>query len=131
MDSVEKKPGKVRKLVDPRDYVDDQRGGRYPFGPFKPGVSDGALAAATFALNLTLYMQGDFDPDGQRRFEMVREKQLTLANKAEISQGVLSRILSGATYPDIVTIAKLEEYIGWDLWGSREQRFNLKNGELR
>ena len=131
MSEAEKKQPKVRKLVDPRDYVDLDRGGRYPFGPFLPGVSDGALAAAAFAANLTLYMNGDFDPDGQRRFELIREKQLTLAVKAEVSQGVLSRILTGATYPDIVTIAKLEEYIGWDLWGTREQRYNLKTGNLR
>lgn len=131
MAELQGKEPKVRKLVDPRDFVDMDRGGGYPFGPFREDVSDGALAAATFAKNLFLYMHGDFDPDGTGRFEHVREKQLTLANKAEISQGVLSRILSGATYPDIVTIAKLEEYIGWDLWGTREQRYNLKHGFLR
>ena len=62
---------------------------------------------------------------------MIREKQLTLAKKAELSQGMLSRILKGISYPDISTIAKLEEFVGWDLWGTREQRYNLKRGIYR
>lgn len=131
MDDTVQEKAKTKKLVDPKDYVDESKGGVYPFGPFRDDVSDGALAAATFAFNLTLYMNGDFDPDGQQRFQLIREKQLTLAKKTELSQGMLSRILKGISYPDISTIAKLEEYVGWDLWGTREQRYNLKNGIFR
>lgn len=102
--------------------------GSYPFGPFVADTPQPVLAAAAFAFNLTMYMNGAYDPDGSGRFSFVQEKQLTLAKKAGVSQGVLSRVLNGETYPDIITVSLLEHYIGWQLWGTLEHRYNRQHG---
>lgn len=114
------------KTPAPRLFVKET--GHYPFGPFVSETPEAALAAAAFAFNLTSYMNGAFDPDGQGRFDMVQEKQLTLAKKAGVTQGVISRVLNGETYPDIITISNIEKYIGWELWGTLEQRHNRLHG---
>ena len=113
-----------KKKLEPREFL--KHGGRYPFGPFEQSVPEDVLAAACFAKNLIIFMNGDlFDQSmgvvGQK------ESQLSLSVKAGVSQGVISRILSGKTYPDISTIANLEFFAGAPLWcGPRERNDFLR-----
>lgn len=102
------------KKPEPREFVTEN--GMYPWGPFSPGTPDDALAAACFAKNLLLYMEGHArEVDGEVLLGG-KESQLSLAKKAEISQAIISRVLRGRSYPDMTTVANLETYVRQRLW---------------
>ena len=118
-----------QKSAEPRTFVAE--GGRYPFGPFVPNAPAYALAAAVFAANLMAYMDGALEVVGEGTDSTIRESQSTLSKKAEVSQAVLSRILTGATYPDLNSIARIEEYVGLQLWGKLSERRLILEGSYR
>jgi hypothetical protein len=118
-----------QKSPEPRTFIEE--GGRYPFGPFKPETPAYALAAAVFSANLMGYMDGALEIEGEGIDPFIRESQATLSKKAEISQAVLSRIMTGAAYPDLNSIARLEEYVGLQLWGKLSDRKLVLAGSYR
>lgn len=115
-----------QKSPEPRSFVTAE--GRYPFGPFVPDTPAYALAAAVFAANLLGYMDGELAIQGEDLGVIQKESQATLSKKAEISQAVLSRIMTGAAYPDLGSVARVEEYVGLQLWGSISDRKVIQVG---
>lgn len=116
-----------KKKREPREFLKEN--GMYPFGPFEQNVPEDVLAAACFAKNLIKFMHGE---TGTRdAFSLgPRESQLSLSVKAGVSQGVISRILAGRSYPDISTIANLEFYTRRQLWCGPEERIDFLRGDL-
>ena len=55
----------------------------------------------------------------------------SLVKKAEIGRAVLSRIMSGVSYPDMTTVARLEAYAAADLWGTDIERRQLAAGTYK
>lgn len=116
-----------KKKQEPREFLKEN--GMYPFGPFQEMVPEEVLAAACFAKNLIQFMSGGYM--GGDQFNLgVKESQLSLAVKAGVSQGVISRILAGRTYPDISTIANLEFYTRSRLWCGPDERYEFFRGEF-
>lgn len=109
-----------KKRPEPRVFL--AHNGFYPYGPFVVDTPDDVLAAACFASNLLTHMKGDFrEVDGDVILGQ-KESQLSLAAKAGVDQGVLSRVLSGRSYPDISTIASLETFLRGRLWCGPKER---------
>jgi hypothetical protein len=119
-----------QKSPEPRTFIREGEG-KYPFGPFQDGTPSYALAAAVFAANLIGYMDGEIEIEGDSSPILQRESQATLSKKAEISQAVLSRIITGAAYPDLGSVARVEEYVGLQLWGRLEDRRSILSGKFR
>ena len=116
-----------QKTAEPRSFL--KNGGQYPFGPFEAGTPSYALAAAVFASNVIAYMDGSLSILGQEPSWIEQDRNMaSLVKKAEIGQAVLSRILSGVGYPDLATIAKLEDFCQADLWGNHQERHKLASG---
>ena len=115
-----------QKSPEPRTFIAE--GGHYPFGPFSPETPSYALAAAVFAANLMAYMDGALEIEGEGIASFTRESQATLSKKAEISQAVLSRIMTGAAYPDLGSVARLEDYVRLQLWGKLADRREILLG---
>lgn len=114
-----------KKKQEPREFLKEN--GMFPFGPFEQNVPEDVLAAACFAKNLIQFMNGG--PMGGEPFDFgPRESQLSLSVKAGVSQGVISRILAGRSYPDISTIANLEFYTRSRLWCGPEERNDFLRG---
>ena len=76
-------------------------------------------------------MEGEIDVEGDDYVQLQRESQATLSKKAEISQAVLSRIMTGAAYPDLGSIARVEDYVGLQLWGRLSDRELIREGRYR
>jgi len=119
-----------QKSPEPRSFVQEGTG-KYPFGPFREDTPSYALAAAVFAANLLGYMEGEIEVEGDSSVQLERESQATLSKKAEISQAVLSRIMTGAAYPDLGSIARVEDYVGLQLWGRLSDRKLIREGRYR
>lgn len=118
------------KSPEPRSFVvGDPKA--YPFCEFRPDTPPYALAAAVFAGNLKAFMDGAIAVEGEPGLLSDRESQSTLSKKAEISQAVLSRILTGAAYPDMGSVARVEDYVGLQLWGGLSDRKALLDGSFR
>jgi hypothetical protein len=113
-----------QKSAEPRTYL--RPGGVYPFGPFVPETPSHVLASAVFALNLRGWMRGQLSSFGKEPSWIVQDRSLsTFVQKFEISHAVISRIRTGAGYPDMLTVARLEELTKAELWGSYRDWFDL------
>lgn len=110
-----------QKKREPREFVLEN--GLYPWGPFLDETPDDVLAAACFARNLIIFMDGQpREADGDVILGG-KENQLSLAKKSGISQGVISRVLSGRSYPDMSTVSNLETFVRGRLWCLPEERY--------
>lgn len=114
------------KTPEPRLFVAE---GDYPNCRFEAGTPIYALAAALFAQNLLAYMDGTLSIYGKAPVGIVQDSTVySLGKKAELGRAVLSRILNGATYPDMTTVARLEAHTQADLWGTDAERRQLAAG---
>lgn len=117
-----------QKSAEPRSYLTP--GGVYPFGPFVPETPSHVLAAAVFALNLHAWMRGQLSSFGKEPSWIVEDRKMaTFVKKFGISHAVISRIRTGTGYPDLLTVARLEELTKAELWGTYRDRLAHLDGE--
>ena len=98
-------PGPPRSLLAPR--------GSWPDAPLvesslSPAVQAACAAAAEVAVEL------------ERALRTV--SVAAIARDADVARSTIYDLLSGATWPDIVTLYKLEAALGVELWGRRPKR---------
>lgn len=86
------------KLNDPKDYVV----GTWPTGPIAKGAPAATRHAQTVAIVLGEALDGKNVSD--------------VASDADLSRNTVYELLAGTTWPDIVTLAKLEEVLDVRLW---------------
>lgn len=116
-----------KKTQEPREWLEEN--GIYPYGPFKQNAPEGVLAAACFARNLIRFMNGSAKDSDRFDFGQ-KESQLSLSRKAGVSQGVISRILAGRSFPDVSTIANLELRAASRLWCGPQEREDFYRGDI-
>lgn len=78
--------------------------GQWPGGHALPGAPAAAEYAAAFSVELGRVI---------RHSEM---SMSALASSAGLARSTVYDLLNGSTWADMVTIAKLEEVLGWSLW---------------
>lgn len=88
----------------PRDLV--QAGAQWPEGPFSGDLSDPVRGAVEFAAELSSRL--DAAMDGKAVAAVARE--------ADVARTTIYDLRSGATWPDVVTVFKLEGALGVMLW---------------
>ena len=84
------------------------KGGAFPEGPYLWETPSEVYLAAGLARRLK-------DKIGKESIRYV-------AKKAQLSPQTLVNILHGNTWPDLLTIARLEEALGTRLWGSEHRK---------
>ena len=82
--------------------------GTFPQGPYRRGTPQEVYLAAGLARRLKEKMKG----------ESIRY----IAKKADLSAQTLVNILHGKTWPDLLTIARLENALGGKLWGNEHRK---------
>ena len=82
--------------------------GTFPQGPYRNGTPQEVYLAAGLARRLKVKMKG----------ESIRY----IANKADLSAQTLVNILHGKTWPDLLTISRLENALGGKLWGNEHRK---------
>jgi len=87
----------------PSSYLAE--GGRWPDGPFPDATPAPVLYAAGISRLLAEALRG-------RRIGEVAED-------ADVHRSTVSDILAGSTWPDLATVAKLEQALGARLWPDR------------
>ena len=101
-------PRRSRGYRPPRDWVAE---GEWPSG----ALADDAPTAVTYAVEISKRLEVGLR--GRSKAEVAR--------KAEIERTTLYDVLTGRTWVDAVTLAKLEEALGTRLWPDHpvEQRW--------
>lgn len=89
----------------PNDWLEE---GSWPDGPALPGAPDVVAYAVAIARSLDDALQG-----------LVRSH---VAEQAGIERSTLYDILAGNTWPDMVTLAKLEQTLNVTLWPAAPPR---------
>ena len=82
--------------------------GTFPQGPYQKGTPSEVYLAAGLARRLQEKMKG----------ESIRY----IAKKADLSPQTLVNILHGKTWPDLLTIARLENALEGKLWGNEHRK---------
>ena len=84
------------------------KNGSFPDGPFRPKTPPEVYLAAAVARRLK----------GGIRYNSIR----SVAKKADLSPQTIINILNGKSWPDLRTIAKLENACNSWLWGTEHRR---------
>ena len=92
-------PRRSRSYRTPREWLDD---GQWPDGPFAQDAPTAVAYAVEISRRLEASLQG--------------QPKAALARQADIERTTLYDMLAGRTWPDAVTLAKLEEALGTRLW---------------
>ena len=82
--------------------------GSFPDGPFRPETSPEVYLAAALARRLNSYS----------RWDSIRY----VAKKADLSPQTILNILNGKSWPDLRTIARLENAFNSRLWGYEHRK---------
>ena len=90
-------------------FRDVERDRPFPYGDFRKGSPPEVFLAAALARRLKKRI-GD---------ESIRY----IAKKADLSPQTILNILNGKSWPDLRTIAKLENALNSQLWGSEHRQF--------
>ncbi|MCQ3805297.1 MAG: helix-turn-helix domain-containing protein [Acidimicrobiia bacterium] len=90
----------------PATYIADH--GVFPEGPYRKGTPSEVFLAAGLALRL--------------KKEIEKDSIRYVAKMAKLSPQTLVNILHGKSWPDLLTIARLEESLGRRLWGSEHRK---------
>lgn len=85
----------------PNQWLQD---GGWPEGTFSPDAPDAVAHAVAIAVALALALEG--------------KNKSEVAAAAQIERSTLYDILTGKSWPDTVTLAKLEAHLGQSLWPS-------------
>ena len=88
----------------------------FPYGKFRKGSPPEVFLAAALARRLKEKI-GD---------ESIRY----IAKKADLSPQTILNILNGRSWPDLRTIAKLENALNSQLWGSEHRQYRSKHHYL-
>lgn len=88
----------------PRDLVSD--GGEWPLGPFSEDLGVPVRDAAVFAADLSVRLAAAVDG----------RAVASVARDADVARSTIYDLRSGATWPDVVTVFKLEGALGVPLW---------------
>ena len=111
-------------LDPPRTYVDNgEKGNKWPRGPLKDNAPAEALLAQGIATRIL---------DAVEKLEKKKRKKVSkreIADAAGIGHQTLYNFLNGDTWPDIVTIARLEMLFDQRLFGNEHRpRYRNKSG---
>ena len=98
--------GRNADLRRPREYV--QPGARWPEGPLEADAPREARLAQGIASKLE-----------QRG---ARGEVNKIAQRCGLTRQTIYNVLDGNTWPDLVTIARLEVHFGVRLWGNQHRR---------
>jgi ribosome-binding protein aMBF1 (putative translation factor) len=92
-------PRRTTQYGPPCDWIAE---GSWPDGTFRADAPDAVAHAVAIAVALAAALEG-------------RNKK-EVAEKSEIKRSTLYDIMAGKTWPDTLTLAKLEKYLQTSLW---------------